>query len=269
VTTSARILADSVNPMGVRLTTILVTFPRFLLAEINTHRMLSRNSASSRAIPVAKMIRAVEEHPFEPEEWYRNTAGMASREPLADHDREAAVLRWRAARDAAIEQARALDALKVHKSIINRILEPYMWHTALITATEWQNFFHLRTAADAQPEFRALALLIQEEYERGTPRRVEAGDWHIPAFGAVDEGTPPETLLKVATARAARVSYTTHDQARAVEEDIRLHDRLADSGHWSPFEHCAQARDDREFDRSNLRGWTQYRKRFANENVEG
>jgi hypothetical protein len=59
MTHSTKILADSISPDGVRLTTLEVVMPRIVLAEFNTHRMLSRNSASSRAIPIEKMIRMV------------------------------------------------------------------------------------------------------------------------------------------------------------------------------------------------------------------
>ena len=37
--TSATVVADSINPQGDRLTSLLVTFPRIILAEVNTHRM--------------------------------------------------------------------------------------------------------------------------------------------------------------------------------------------------------------------------------------
>jgi thymidylate synthase ThyX len=72
----ARIVADSTNAKGNRLTTMVVVFPRIVLAEFNTHRVFSRNSASSRAIPVEKMIAMVEEQPYVPEEWGSNQKGM-------------------------------------------------------------------------------------------------------------------------------------------------------------------------------------------------
>ena len=62
----AEIIADSLSPQGHRLTTFICVFPRIVLAEFNTHRMLSRNSASSRAIPFNKMLEMVKTNPFIP-----------------------------------------------------------------------------------------------------------------------------------------------------------------------------------------------------------
>ena len=55
---SARILLDSLSPSGARLTTMEVRYPRFIHSEMMTHRVFSRNAASSRAIPIKKMIAA-------------------------------------------------------------------------------------------------------------------------------------------------------------------------------------------------------------------
>ena len=68
---SAEILADSLNQFVERITTMKLIFPRIILAEFNTHRMFNRNSASSRAIPLHKMIKAVEENPFIPIAWQK------------------------------------------------------------------------------------------------------------------------------------------------------------------------------------------------------
>ena len=68
---SAKIVADSVSPQGDRLTSLLITFPRILLSEINTHRMLSKNTSSSRAIPFHKMVEAVQNDPFIPIAWQK------------------------------------------------------------------------------------------------------------------------------------------------------------------------------------------------------
>ena len=52
---SAEIIADTYCEFtDERVTTMEVTMHRFVLAEFNTHRVFSRNSASSRAIPVRK-----------------------------------------------------------------------------------------------------------------------------------------------------------------------------------------------------------------------
>src|ERR1044072_534502 len=79
----AKVLADSRSPAGRRLTTLEATFPRFVLAEFNPHRVSSRNSASSRAIPIAKQLRRVLDDPYVPIEFGSNQPGMQAAEPLA------------------------------------------------------------------------------------------------------------------------------------------------------------------------------------------
>ena len=110
----ARVLLDSVSPAGVRLTTLEVSFPRFVLAEFNTHRVLSRNSASSRAVPTSKLIDRVERDPVVPLEWGRNKAGMSASDVLSDEEGQAARAIWLQARDDAVVRARELLALNVH-----------------------------------------------------------------------------------------------------------------------------------------------------------
>ena len=148
---SAKVLADSISPDGVRLTTMEVTFPRIVLAEFNTHRMFSRNSASSRAIPVEKMIQRVLDDPFSPVWWGKNQSGMQAAEELSGEALRLARQHWLDARDFAISCVRLFQApeISLHKQIANRLLEPFLWHTVVVTATEWENFFALRCHKDA------------------------------------------------------------------------------------------------------------------------
>jgi thymidylate synthase ThyX len=142
---NATIVADSINPQGDRITTMLVTFPRFILAELNTHRMFSRNSASSRAIPFEKMVKMVQEDPFIPIAWQKDHKGMQGTEYFtSDIDIEANEIKWNAAKERAIKTTISLHDLGVTKQLCNRLLEPFMWHTVIVTATEWENFFKLR-----------------------------------------------------------------------------------------------------------------------------
>ena len=145
---SARVLLDSISTIGVRLTTLEVTFPRFVLAEFNTHRQLSRNSASSRAVPTSKLIERVERDPVLPLEWGRNKAGMSASELLSAEETQAAKCIWLQARDDAVLRARRLLELNVHKQELNRLLEPFLWHTVIVTATQLGEF--LRAALRAQ-----------------------------------------------------------------------------------------------------------------------
>lgn len=139
---NAKIVADSTNEFGNRITTMVVTFPRFILAELNTHRMFNRNSASSRAIPFEKMLKSVEENPFIPIAWQKDHKGMQGVEYFGKT--LSIESEWITARDNAIKQAKLLSDLGVTKQLCNRLLEPFMWHTVIITATEWENFFALR-----------------------------------------------------------------------------------------------------------------------------
>lgn len=142
----AEIVADSINQQGDRLTSLLITFPRIILAEVNTHRMLSKNTSSSRAIPFKKMVESVQNDPFIPIAWQKDHKGMQGTE-YENRDWRIAQIKdeWLAARDNAIESATELNK-GVTKQLCNRLLEPFMWTTMLITGSEegWDNFFELR-----------------------------------------------------------------------------------------------------------------------------
>ena len=154
---SAEVIADSINTHGDRITTFLLTYPRFIHAELMTHRVFSRNSASSRAIPFEKMLRMVEEDPFIPIAWQKNHKGMQGTEYFTNErisnyseclDGNEVVYQleeeWLEAKNCATEQAKNMNELGLTKQLCNRLLEPVMWHTTLITATEFENFFELR-----------------------------------------------------------------------------------------------------------------------------
>ncbi|HTX59583.1 MAG TPA: FAD-dependent thymidylate synthase, partial [Verrucomicrobiae bacterium] len=255
---SARVLLDSIAPSGIRLTTLEVTFPRFVLSEFNTHRVLSRNSASSRAIPTSKLLERVMGEPVVPLEWGRNKAGMQADDVISEEEALEARRIWLAARDAAVAHARQLLELKVHKQELNRILEPFLWHTVIVTATEWENFFLLRCSPAAQPEIRKAALLMRDAIESSAPAAVGIGDWHLPLIQDDERSLPIEQQKMISAARCARVSYLTHEGRREIGKDIELHDRLKGERHLSPFEHVATPSGDAQF-HANFRGWRQMR----------
>lgn len=258
----AEIILDSLHPYtGVRLTTMKVTFHRFILAEMNTHRVFSRNSASSRAIPVKKRIQEARENYAEPMAWHRNRAGMHSGDLLGNADREAAQGIWHLARRNAIHNAIALADLEVHKSLANRLLEPYIWHTALISSTEWENFFKQRLALDeagnplAQPEMYATAFAMRQALDASEPvvRHV-----HVPFGENIPTGYSEGQRKKIAVARCARTSYNNFDGTSDPTDDIRLFGHLSTNGHWSPFEHVAYALQMGE-SHANFKDWEQLR----------
>jgi hypothetical protein len=143
----AEVVADSLSPQGDRLISLLITFPRIILAEVNTHRMLSKNTSSSRAIPFEKMVEAVQNDPFIPIAWQKDHKGMQGTEYLTgEFEIQEAKATWLIARDKAIKEATNLNRIDVTKQLCNRLLEPFMWTTMLITGSRkgWDNFFNLR-----------------------------------------------------------------------------------------------------------------------------
>lgn len=240
----AEILADSVSPDGVRLTTLQVTFPRFILAEVNTHRMLSRNSASSRAIPPEKQIERVRTNPFVPETFNKRVKGMGVGEAIDDQN--AARVAWLDGRDGAVTAACQLLDLDCDKSRINRLLEPFLWHTAIISATEWSNFFALRDHPAAQPEFQITARLMKEAMADSDPREVAYGEWAVPLVEQT-EMTPShfggpdwEYWPWVSAGRCAKVSYETHTNHESSKVSYERAQTLGSVGHVSPHEHVAR-----------------------------
>lgn len=275
----ANVIADSVSEAGIRLTTMEVSFPRMVLAEFNTHRVFSRNSASSRAIPVSKQLERIKSDPFIPIYWGANQPGMQADGELSQKDQKTASEEWLAARDSAIEHVERLLEIGLHKQITNRILEPFMWHTVIVTATEWRNFFALRANPNAQPEIRHAAEMMQAAMNASTPNLVLEKGVHLP-FIQPDEiewaSSNIETAVKVSVGRCARVSYLTHDGKRDHDKDVELYERLVGSGHMSPLEHVATPNYFREENGStwwngetpwsgNFFGWKQFRKGLPNE----
>lgn len=274
---AATVLADS-EFQDQRLVTIEVTFPRFILAEVNTHRMLSRNSASSRAIPTLKLIARVEDHPFIPETFNKKVTGMGVGDPLSPIEQAEAEAEWKIAINMAICQARAL--LKINddgldKSRVNRLLEPFMWHTAIITATDWDNFFALRDHPDAQPEFRTLAGMMLDAMRGSVPNPMPLGQWHLPLvtndeLDLVRDGKVNwEYMAMVSAGRCARVSFDRHGEFEPVEDSHARARKLKDSGHLSPMEHPATPGETSLY-YGNFRGWRQLRKTIPfEENLVG
>jgi len=241
----ARIVADSMNKQGNRITTFILTYPRFIHAEVMTHRMFSRNAASSRAIPFDKMVNSIREEPFIPVVWQRDHKGMQGTEyvfpPKEIEDLRA---NWEEAARYAAADAEILHDMNITKQICNRILEPFMWYTALVTATEWDNFFELRlpkyvvkgkvyktrkeamdnlsympfkdwtdaqwmshSKAAAEPHMQMLAEAMYDAMQVSTPNVLKAGEWHIPFGDKMDD----EAILE----------YTSHFKCFEMEPKIK------------------------------------------------
>lgn len=247
---SAKIVNDSVSEGGHRVTTFEVCMHRFVLAEFNTHRVFSRNSASSRAIPVPKRMQEFQFSPAFSLTLPSEKSGMQGGEELQGEWRDDAEWFLRDLHHEVVDQIKwYIDnhpepETRLHKSVLARYMEPWLWHRVIVTATDWEGFFTQRVSPLAQPEIHLPALLMQEAYEDNMPQPVADGGWHLP-YVTGQELSEFETLdcVKLSTARCARVSYLTHDGEYDPEKDIALWDRLitADPPHASPLEHPCRA----------------------------
>lgn len=294
---AARVVADSVGPHGVRITTMVVTFPRFILAEFNTHRVFSRNSASSRAIPTEINIERVKTEPFVPEVFGSRVKGMGQADDLDERAQKRCRQAWIAASIDACEHAQFLVDQGVSKAHANRILEPFLWHTVIVTSTEWSNFFALRQPMNddpvpqfdhgAQPEFQIIARMMRDAMRDSTPDELDYGDWHLP-FVDADERASSEVDLdalgcvsideywaNVSAGRCFVVSYDKLDQIMD-EPHLKGFDRSKNGrgvGHWSPLEHPAvcckpfmgKKADTIEDRYGNFVGWRQLRGHYPHE----
>jgi hypothetical protein len=265
----AEVLSDSITPVGVRCTTLIATLPRAYLAELNTHRLLSRdgyeqelsrNSASSRAIPTEKNIDNVRAFPYVPETFNARVKGMGVGLALDPAKQEDARRAWMRGMNYATVTADILNEIGIDKSRANRVIEPFMWHTVIITATEWDNFLALRCPDGdewdpefpAQPEMQMFAIKIRDALDGSTPKLLEEGSWAMPYFDWDEESELLRGLLGglqvpinevingallVSARRVARVSFEKQDD---IEDIMASYDKgivLAQMAHYSPMEH--------------------------------
>lgn len=320
----ARVVCDSWSPAGRRLISVEVSYWRAIHAELMTHRDRGRNAASSRAIPFYRekkcslcgkdkcgcgnrvpidncMYAMIERKPFFPEFLGVEQKGMQSGGELVGDDRAKALKLIDDMRQFNMEKCLQLSELNLHKSIINRYLEPWMYITVLMTATEWNNFFRLRIHPKAEKHFNKMAKLVKEAINQSTPETVPYGSWHTPYIrpGEKQEiydmvASKPtwltdedlemnynELAIKytnmISAARSARLSYLTHEGVRSFDKDIQLFYTLIspeaeedqDVIHASPLEHVARSSPNKDLRSGPLVGWHQLRKDFRLENVPG
>ncbi len=257
-----KIIADSI--CNTRLTTVEIRYPRFVHSEVLTHRDRARNAGSSRAIPWPVMMDAILGEPVIPIYWGKNQKGMQTGEEIDLPNRIKAEEIWLAARDSAVKAAQALHDLGVHKSLCNRITEPWMWITVVMSATEWSNFFNQRCHPDAEIHFQKIAGMIRDSLVDSVPDVLKEGEWHTPYIQQDDDIISDYFMCRVSAARCARVSYVQHgEKAKSIEKDLKLtEDLIAGSGnlgHRSPFEHIAQAKK-ADYRSGPFKGWHQFRK---------
>lgn len=268
---TAKIILHSKVRTLEEITTWELHYPRFIHSEFMTHRVFSRNAASSRAIPTLKMLRNILKDMAMPVEWGANNPGMQSKSLLTGWKKWTARTIWKTAGYTAVGFAYLMYKCGAHKQIVNRIVEPWSWITVLMTTTQLSNFFELRAHKDAQPEIRELAERMLDAYEVSKPQKIGMYDWHIPFVdrnvwwtGIPFSGNDDlDTALYTSIARAARVSYLNHDGKMSTwDADKKLAAQLIESRplHASPAEHQVQYNPD-EPDPGNLVGpFVQFRK---------
>ncbi len=245
-----KLLAVSLGYKKSKLITMEIKYPRFIHSELKTHRVLSTNSASSRAIPIQKMIDQVRTNPAGPIAFRKNQPGMVAGEDFA-FDRQAELrYMWETSAVKAAYEAEQFMHSGVHKEVSNRITEPFMWMSTVVTATEWSNFFKLRCAKDAQPEFQHLANMMKIVHKEAVDNICATfqpkNGLHLPYI--TDEelaALPTLHLMILSVARCAVVSYMKHeggqmDLVKASEIFLRLVGDGTTSIHASPFEHVAR-----------------------------
>ena len=297
MTITAKIIADSINPRGVRITTFELEYPRYIHVEMMAHRMFSRNSASSRAIPTVKVIEQVEKSPAMPIHWGKNQAGMQAREELDELLKKSVQQLWVETAKEVARHATIMHQMGLHKQVVNRILEPFQLMKVIVTATEYENFWHLRDHPDAQPEIRRLAQEMKKAYNASTPAKLMSGMWHLPYIET--EIIKSETVdgqcysyqvykkpeggyytldeaIQVSCSCCAQVSYRKLDTSLEKARDIYRKLVESEPVHASAFEHVAKCEDDYEAEgwthttrcgsvwSGNFRDWIQYRQLIPN-----
>lgn len=289
---TAKIIKDSINIEGNRVTTFELEYPRFIHAEFMTHRQLSKNSSSSRAIPSNKMIDLIKNNPAMPIYWGKNKSGMQAKEEVSLNQERLAKLLWKGQMYSAFITTKLFNKLGLHKQISNRILEPFQMIKIVCTATEWDNFFNLRYHLDAQPEIIMLAHLMYQEYSTNKPKLLQLGQWHLPYVDSIEYTETDvgygeyennqwyyidnniislEDAIKISVASCAAVSYRTENMT--LEKANKIYDMLikAEVKHSSPLEHQAicvnkyTIKGITHYDKQNnvysgnLKGWVQNR----------
>lgn len=273
---SVKILADSVNQSGNRLTTFEVEFPRAILAEVNTHRVLSKNFSSSRAIPNKSFV---DISSFRPKQWLQNQSGMVAKGTEIDSI-ESAMAEWDSIITQCKNASKKLAELGLHKQWTNRMNDWHVMAKGVISATELDNMFWLRDHEDAQPEFKELAEKMKSAMASRKPVPLQVGEWHLPYVDcATINGTQKyfnergreislDEALKISASCCAQVSYRKNDTTQEKADDIFAKLVGGARPHMSPFEHIATPIDGDNFTHmdlqgnlwcKNFKGWAQYR----------
>ena len=292
---SATIIQDSINKFGKRIITYELEYHRYIHAEFMTHRLFSRNAASSRAIPVDKMHQNILDKPATPIVWQKNQAGMQSNVSLEGSELKKAMDCWEYAIKDAIYCSKSLLEAGLHKQWANRPTEAFQMMKTVMTTTEEANWVELRNHTDAQPEIHELARCMLEAKEISKPFILQQDEWHVPYVERTRDhlngpvvyrdstgcALSAESAIMISASCCAQVSYRKSDDTYSKAQAI--FDKLIKSKpqHASPIEHQATPmREDvavfnfnpigwekgvthvnkyGQFGSGNFYGWVQYR----------
>jgi thymidylate synthase ThyX len=241
----AEIIAHSINQQGDELISVLCTFPRIILAEVNTHRMLSKNTSSSRAIPFNKMVEAVQTNPFIPIAWQKDHKGMQGNEYLVGFEAEVAERNWIIARDKAVMMATHMNEGDITKQLCNRLLEPFMWTTMLITGPKegWDNFFNLRcpsyTMGTSDGFYKSKKDLLKS-YPADDSLLRDTLYWL-----SINKGQAEIHMMSLAEAIWDARNESTPKQLQPGEWHIPFQKAIVNSNNWIDF--CEKVRPEKEF----------------------
>lgn len=265
-----KVIADSISKEGKRITTFELIYPRFIHAEMLRHRVFSRTVESSRAKPIKKNLDEVRINPVLPKYLTLNEPGMIGTKEITDLNKREDI--YDSLAMLAHMTVTAIEFLEqeyhLHKQVLNRYLEPFLNTKEVVTSTEWDNFFTLRLAPDAEPHIQKLAALMKKGLEQSIPKLVKKNGVHLPYVTEEEKSKYPiNTLMKISSARCARCSYKLYDGTTDVEKDLVLYEKLRKGKHLSPMEHVAIA-DYKDYDgnwanpeyHGNFVGWCQHRK---------
>lgn len=265
---TAKVILDSISEDGVRLTTLHLHYPRYILSEVDTHRMLSKNSRSSRARPINSVMREVYDDPFIPSHWTAYQKGMQGQEitdPKAIEFYTDFITSLGQNIVGAIElfnkNCDAKGIPRLHKQVLNRYIENFASTDTIISGTDWKNFFNLRISGKTEPHFKELAEAMQKAMAESVPQLVVVGDYHLPYITADELYSHTMAQCKLASvARCARVSYAPFGSNEPdFDKDLELGKTLLQDKHMSAFEHVATPLLHASERTSNFRGWKQFR----------
>jgi thymidylate synthase ThyX len=270
----AKVIADSLNTKtGDRITTVEILCPGPIWGEWLTHRLLSRNAGSGRAVPIKRFRETMEADPYTPKVWYAAQKGMGATTPVTHAQAVVAGTIWKNLQSHCANANASMEAAGVCKKQANNCLRPFVMVPAVVTATEWRNFLKLRCTPEAEPDMRIMAEMTRDALAASVPRQLQPGQWHLPYVtdeeGAycVGGGFEPSRLglCRLSAGRCAGVSFFRHGVDREAQDMIDLCCKtLEKNGHWSPLEHPAVALSENVLV-GNYAGWMQFRKFFPDE----